>query len=121
MLVKTQCKEGGITGLCVGANNVRRYFPRDALTIELLLDHLEIACGLKPEFWEGQAEIYDPRLCAWLELKNPGRRLGQKEMPLAMIPAGKNAFRLQLIGQGCPKPAGRAAWTGKLRAPDSLT
>jgi hypothetical protein len=97
MLVKTQCREGGITGLWVGADNARHYFPRGEMTVELLLDHLEIACGLEPEFWEGRAEIYDPRLCAWLELKNPSRRAGQKEMPLAMIPAGKNTFRLQPV------------------------
>jgi hypothetical protein len=109
MLVKTQCKEGGITSLRVGADNAKRYFPRGETTVDLLLDHLEIACGLEPEFWEGEAEIYDPRLCAWLELKNPSRRLGQKEIPLAMIPAGKNAFRLQLIGQRRSKPAGETA------------
>ncbi len=105
MVVKTQCKEGGVTGLSVGADNARRYFPKGEMTVDLLLDHLEIACGLEPEFWEGQAEIYDPRLCAWLELKNPSRRPGRNEMPLAMIPAGKNAFRLQLIGHGHVKPA----------------
>jgi hypothetical protein len=109
MLVKTQCKEGGITGLCVGANNARRYLPKGAITIELLLDHLQIVCGLEPEFWEGQGEIYDPRLCAWLESKHLHGRPGHRQMPVAMIPAGENAFRLQPIGQGRGRPAGGSA------------
>ena len=65
MVVKTQSKGRGITGLHVGANNVRRYFPKDISVIELQLDHLQIQCGLPPDFWHGQPEIYDPRLGAW--------------------------------------------------------
>jgi hypothetical protein len=70
MVVKTQSKGHGVTGLHVGSNNVRRYFPKGTKNIELQLGHLRIQCGLKPDFWQGQPEIYDPRLCAWLESKN---------------------------------------------------
>ena len=94
MVVKTQCKGHGVTGLHVGMDNVRRYFPKETKNIELQLGHLRIQCGLKPDFWQGRPEIYDPRLCAWLESKNlhsPANRT----VPMAMIPEGKNSFRLQ--------------------------
>ena len=51
MVVKTQSKGRGVVGLHVGTNNVRRYFPKNVSSIELLLDHLQIECGLKPDFW----------------------------------------------------------------------
>ena len=52
-----------------------------------------LACD-KPDFWQGQPEIYDPRLCAWLESKNLHGR-ANRTVPLAMIPAGNNSFKLQ--------------------------
>ncbi len=97
MVVKTQCKGRGVTGLHVGNNNVRRYFPKHISVIELQLDHLQIQCGLEPGFWQGQPEINDPRLCAWLEAKHLHGRYDRSPVPLAMIPAGKNSFRLQPI------------------------
>jgi hypothetical protein len=51
MVVKTQSKGLGVTGLHVGISNVRRYFPRKVAVIELQLDHLRIQCGLTPGFW----------------------------------------------------------------------
>jgi hypothetical protein len=81
----------------VGECNVRRYFPKVIETIDLELDHLQIQCGLAPDFWQGQPEIYDPRLCAWLESKNLHDRLSRSPIPLAMIPAGKNCFKLRPI------------------------
>ena len=98
MVVKTQSKGRELLGLQVGASNARRYFPKDASVIELQLDHLRIQCGLKPDFWDGQPEIRDPRLCAWLELKNFHGKVGDSPVPLAMIPEGKNSFRLQPLG-----------------------
>jgi hypothetical protein len=95
MVVKTHCKGRTFTGVEVDAINVQRYFPRDADVIELRLDHLLIQCGLAPTFWQGQSEIRDPRLCAWLESKNFNGRPGEAPIPLALIPAGKNCFRLQ--------------------------
>jgi hypothetical protein len=97
MVVKTQRKGHGLTGLNVGATNVRRYFPRETSVIELQLDHLQIQCGLDPGFWQGQPEIHDPRLNLWLESKNLNGRAGKPEAPLVMIPAGKNSFRLRPV------------------------
>jgi hypothetical protein len=97
MVVKTQSKSRGVTGLHVGANNVRRYFPKNIAEIELQLDHLQIQCGLAPDFWKGEPEIHDPRLCAWLESKHMHGKRDRSPLPLAMIPAGKNAFRLQPV------------------------
>jgi len=51
MVVKTQSKGREITGLHVGVNNVRRFFPKHIAVIELQLDHLQIQCGLGPDFW----------------------------------------------------------------------
>jgi hypothetical protein len=95
MVVKTQTKARGITGLHVGANNVLRYFPKHISVIELQLDHLHIQCGLPPDFWNGHPEIHDPRLCAWLESRLLHSKPDRRPIPLAMIPAGENSFRLQ--------------------------
>jgi hypothetical protein len=97
MVVKTQSKGRGQTGLHVGVANARRYFPRDTSVIELQLDHLQIQCGLAPGFWQDQPEIYDPRLCAWLESKNFHMRSDRTPVPLVMIPAGKNSFKLEPV------------------------
>ncbi len=94
-MVKTQSKGRGQTGLHVGATNVQRYFPRDILVVELHLDHLYIQCDLSPEFWQDDPEIHDPRLCAWLESKNYHTRPDRTPVPMVMIPAGKNAYKLQ--------------------------
>lgn len=96
MVVKTQCKGREVTGLHVGAANARRYFPRNVSAIELQLDHLRIECGLPPDFWSGDAEIHDPRLCAWLQSKQFGSVSSRSPLPLDMIPSGENSFRLGL-------------------------
>jgi hypothetical protein len=95
MVVKTRSKGIGVTGLHVGTSNVRRYFPKNISSIELQLDHLQIQCGLKPNFWRGEPEIFDPRLCAWLEARHMHTKLNRAPVPLVMIPEGKNSFRLQ--------------------------
>jgi hypothetical protein len=97
MVVKTQSKGRGVTGLHVGANNVRRYFPTGISSIDLQLDHLLIQCGLKPDFWQGEPEIFDPRLCAWLESRHMHAHPDRAPIPLAMIPEGKNSYRLQPV------------------------
>lgn len=104
MVVKTYNKGREVLGLEVGASNARRYFSKNASVIELELDHLRIQCGLTPEFWDGQPEIRDPRLCAWLKLKNFNGKAGDSPVPLAMIPAGPNAFRLQPISMRVQRP-----------------
>jgi hypothetical protein len=98
MVVKTHCEGRELTGVEVGTGNVRRYFPRGAKVIELHLDHLLIQLGLKPDFWKGQTQINDPRLRAWLETKNFHCQPGDAPIPLALIPSGKNCFRLQPAG-----------------------
>jgi hypothetical protein len=108
MVVKPQSKGRQLVGLQVGASNVRRYFSKDAAVIELDLDHLQIQCGLGPDFWRGQPEIRDPRLCAWLKAKHFEGKPGETPIPLAMIPSGKNSFRLQPLcrsGRAKMKPA----------------
>jgi hypothetical protein len=95
MVVKAQSKGRGLSGLLVGTDNVRRYFPKEVSSIELELDHLRIQCGLAPDFWQGQPEIFDPRLCAWLETKHMHASRDRQSVALNMVPAGKNAFRLQ--------------------------
>jgi hypothetical protein len=97
MVVKTQSRGHGVTGLHVGEANVRRYFPKQISVVELQLDHLRILCGLDPDFWKGQPEIHDPRLCCWLESKNFNRRPDRSPVPLALIPSGENSFRVQPV------------------------
>jgi len=96
MLVKTQSKGHGVTGLYVGSRNVHRYFPKGTKNIELQLGHLRIQCGLSPDFWQGEPEIYDPRLCAWLESKNL-HGTANRTVLLAMTPSPDNSFQLQPI------------------------
>ena len=97
MVVKTHSRGHGLTGLHVGVSNVRRYFQDHVSVVELHLDHLQIQCGLAPDFWRDQPEIHDPRLCAWLEAKHFHNRPDRTPIPLAMIPAGNNSFRLRPI------------------------
>lgn len=99
MVVKTQLRGGEVTGLHVGARNVRRYFPKGVREIELQLDHLQIQCGLPPDFWKGRPEIHDPRLCEWLDFKVIHRMGERKQLKLAMMPAGKCIFRLRSVVQ----------------------
>ena len=97
MMVKTQNSGRVVTGLHVGVSNVRRYFPMHVAVIELHLDHLQIQCGLGPDFWQDQPEIHDPRLCAWLESKYYHTRSDRTPIPLAMVPSGKNSFRIKPV------------------------
>jgi hypothetical protein len=94
MVVTSQCSGHRVTGLYVGADNVRRYFPRRIQQIELQLDHLRIECGLRPHFWDGEPEIRDPRLCLWLESKQAQRTESWAPMPLDMTPSGEHSFTL---------------------------
>lgn len=94
MVVTSQFSGHRVTGLYVGTNNVRRYFPKRVPAIELQLDHLRIECDLEPGFWGGQPAIHDPRLCLWLESKHFKRAECRSPMPLAMMPAGEHTFIL---------------------------
>jgi hypothetical protein len=95
MVVKAQCKGQRVKGLYVGADNVRRYFPEHLAFIELQLGHLHIHCELAPDFWQGNPEIEDPRLCVWLESRYFHGRSCRTPIPLAMVPSGENSFKLE--------------------------
>jgi hypothetical protein len=95
MVVRTQCNGRSVTGLYVGVRNARRKFPKDVQDIELVLGHLHIHCELAPDFWHGKPEIRDPRLCDWLESRIFHGRMARTPVPLAMLPAGRNSFRIQ--------------------------
>lgn len=82
-----------VTGLYVGANNARRYFPKDVMEVELQLDHLRIECGLAPNFWQEEPEIHDSRLSLWLESKQ-WKHSAETLAHLAMVPSGENSFTL---------------------------
>jgi hypothetical protein len=97
MVVMTHSKGRGVTGLNVGTSNAQRYFPKGVLSIEIQLDHLQIQCKLAPDFWQGHPEIYDPRLCAWLETKHLHGKPGRAPVPLALIPSGKNSYQLRPV------------------------
>jgi hypothetical protein len=100
MVVKTQSKARGVTGLQVGPRNAQRYFPKDSREIELQFDQVCIQCDLSVDFWQGQAEIFDPRLSLWLETRELHGRAGSGPGPLAMIPTGAHSFRLQAVRCG---------------------
>ena len=105
MIVEAQSKGRGRCGLYVGAENVRRYFPRNITSIELHLGHLKIQCELKPEFWHGQPELCDSRLAAWLETKHMHGNQSRSSVLLSLIPTGENAFRLQPAMLEAVRPA----------------
>ena len=99
MVVKTQYQGYRVSGIYVGVNNVRRYFSKRINAVELQLDHLRIECGLTPRFWDGQPEIHDPRLCDWLESKQLHDRPSREPVPMALIPSGKNSFKVASISR----------------------
>ena len=94
MVVRTQDNGRHELGLRVGVANVRRYFPKGMAAVELLLGDLRIECNLSPDFWNGQPEIRDPRLGAWLKYKTSRERSIRKPVSLAMEQAGANSFTL---------------------------
>lgn len=105
MVVTTQDNGREVLGLRVGAANVRKYFPRDMGAVELLLGDLRIQCSLLPSFWNGQPEIRDPRLGAWLKFKVSRTRSNRKPVALAMERAGANAFTLRSFAVAPQKAA----------------
>jgi len=105
MVVKTQSKGPGVTGLNVGTTNAQRYFQRGLPFVELQLDHLQIQCDLAPCFWDDQPEIFDPRLCAWLESKYLNSATTRGPIPVTLIPSGKNSFRLRVVPADNPAKA----------------
>lgn len=107
MVVISRCMGHRITGLFVGADNVKRYFPKQVTEIELQLDHLRIGCELGPEFWQDQPEICDARLCLWLESKRLNTKGQFSPVPLSMIPSGRNSFIVAPVSLASPSTARR--------------
>lgn len=95
MVVRTECKGRKVTGIYIGARNVRRNFPREVLVIDFELGHLHIGCSLGPGFWRDQPRICDPRLCDWLEFKLYRERRHVTPLPLVLVHASKNTYRLR--------------------------
>jgi hypothetical protein len=118
MLVTSQCNGDRVTGLYIGDDNVRRYFPKRVSRIELQLGHLRIECGLTPLFWKGRPEIHDPRLCLWLEAKQSQRKARRSPMSLAMIPSGDHSFALGLVSPE-DRSENRNGFGEEEEAPDS--
>ena len=94
MVVRTQSSGRGATGLYIGTRNARRHFKRHLRAIELQLGHLHIHCELPPDFWRGHPEIRDQRLSDWLESRVFHGRSCRAPVPMMMIPAEKNSFKL---------------------------
>jgi hypothetical protein len=94
MVVKTQHLGREVTGLMVGAANVRRYFSKSVREVRLHLGDLEIECKLNPDFWHGKPEIRDPRLTQWLEFRTRQEQLGRRPVLMAMVEAGGNSYTL---------------------------
>jgi hypothetical protein len=97
MMVKTECNGRKVTGLYIGARNVRRNFPREVAAIEFELGHLRIDCELGPEFWRDQPRICDSRLCEWLQHKLYHETGYMKPLPLALVQSGRNAYKLRPV------------------------
>jgi hypothetical protein len=95
MVVRTQSDGRVVIGLYIGTRNARREFPKRNATIELHLGDVQILCALAPEFWHGRPEIRDQRLCDWLESMLFHRRSCRIPVPLLMLSAGGNVYRLQ--------------------------
>ena len=98
MLVQVQQNGRNVTGLNIGANNVRRFFPKGSSSIDLQLDHLQIQCDLQPDFWRNEPQIFDPRLSAWLEAKRPRDPNKRTPVFISLVRSDKRSFRLQLVG-----------------------
>jgi putative toxin-antitoxin system antitoxin component (TIGR02293 family) len=83
---KPQVKGRVATGVRGGPQDARRrYSLPDGSIIELDLVDPRARYGLAPRPWQGQPEVYDPRLNAWLESKRPKAKFDQP----SVFPAGQ--------------------------------
>jgi hypothetical protein len=97
MVVRTQSNGRDSFGLRVGAANAKRYFPRTMSAVELRLGDLQIQCPLPASFWNGNPEIFDPRLCEWLKFKVLRERRDGNPIALQMVQSGANSFTVQSV------------------------
>ncbi len=111
MIVTLQSNGRSITGVRIGASNVRRYFRAKSRAVDLELDHLRIRCDLPASFWIDRPEISDPRLCAWLQSKCFGALQRGAAVTLKMVPAG-TSYRLTLAPSSrLPDVSRTPTWT----------
>jgi hypothetical protein len=136
MVVRTECEGRRVTGIYIGARNVRRNFRKEAAVIEFELGHLQIDCELGPGFWRDEPRICDSRLCDWLEFRFYRERKYMAPLPLVLVQSGRNAFKVRpmvlpsisLIGIGewhsggwSRQPQGKTAGAGlKLHHPPAF-
>jgi hypothetical protein len=114
MVVRTECKGLKVTGIYIGARNVRGNFPRHLGAIEFELGHLRIDCQLSPGFWQDQPRICDSRLCQWLEFELYRERKYIAPLPLVLVQSGRSTYKVRplilpaasLIGIGDGKGGG---------------
>ena len=99
MVVRTLGQGREVTGIYIGEQNARRYFPRQAPHVELHLGHLHIHCDLPPEFWTNRPEIRDARLAGWLQARFFHGKKHVAPVPLNLVPQGNNIFRVQPFTQ----------------------
>ena len=104
MVVYTGARTRGVLGLQITNSQVQEFFPPEALTIELELDHLRITCPLPASFWQDRPEIHDLRLSSWLETKRSTGKLANSGGQLTMVPCGNNTFRLLPLPPDPPSP-----------------
>jgi hypothetical protein len=104
MVVYTGARTRGGLGLRITNSQVQEFFPPEALTIELELDHLRILCPLDASFWQDRPEIHDLRLSSWLETKRSTGKLANSGGQLTMVPCGNNTFRLLPVLPDPPSP-----------------
>lgn len=97
MMVRTECKGRKVTGLFIGARNVRKTFPKTLAAVEFELGHLRIDCELGPGFWRDQPKISDSRLCEWLEFKLYRDRRYITPLPVMLAQSGRNIFKLRPV------------------------
>jgi hypothetical protein len=115
MVIQTRRRDGRFIGIHIGAENVRRNFPPNQPSIELLLGHLHIHCELEPSFWHDHPDIYDQRLADWLESQCHRNRKAGGCVTLVMTEAGDRTYRIELPRTAPPPaPDAELAMVGKL-------
>jgi hypothetical protein len=103
MVVQIQRSGRSVTGLHIGSGNVRRYFPKSRLSVDLEIGHLQIRCKLRPDFWLNEPSISDPRLSLWLEAREPEGKTQQARTEMSLVPMEGESFRLEFNEEQRPK------------------
>ena len=85
-----------VTGLHVGASNVRRYFPRNARLSSCIwiISRYSVGSGLT---FRRTSPRFSTRDLCMVGVQDYHTRADHAPIPLAMIPAGKNSFRIRPV------------------------